>query len=363
MKFIDEYRDVGLGQKLIARINRLSTRPVRLMEFCGGHTVAILKHGIRQLLPPTVEMLSGPGCPVCVTANADLDKAIALANLPNVVITTFGDMMKVPGSYSSLQKAKAEGADIRIVYSIQDALDIAQDNPSKSVIFIGIGFETTAPTMAASVLEAEQRNINNFYILSLLKLCPPVIKAILDLGEIRLNGIVCPGHVSAIIGSFPYEFITRDYGIACVISGFEPIDILLSIAMLIEQVESDEPKVEIAYRRGVKPCGNVWALELLDKVFEVAEANWRGIGIVPNSGLRLKGDYERFDAQKVVTVTLPPPKEPKGCLCGEILRGVKVPGDCKLFRQVCTPEYPVGPCMVSSEGACAAYFHYGADHD
>jgi hydrogenase expression/formation protein HypD len=331
------------------------------MEFCGGHTVAIMRNGIRQLLPPTVEMLSGPGCPVCVTANSDIDKAIALARLPDVTITTFGDMMKVPGSYSSLQKARAEGADIRIVYSTQDALQIAKENTGKSVIFIGIGFETTAPTVAASVLQAKNEDIRNFYVLCLLKLCPPVMKALLDLGEIKLDGIVCPGHVSAVIGSRPYEFIPRDYGVGCVVSGFEPLDILLSVAMLVEQIESGKPKVEIAYRRGVKPEGNQKALELMDKAFEVAGADWRGIGIIPASGLKLRKEYERFDAEKAFTLKLEPVKEAKGCICGAILRGVKTPMDCKLFRKVCFPEHPVGPCMVSSEGACAAYYAYGAD--
>jgi hydrogenase expression/formation protein HypD len=331
------------------------------MEFCGGHTVAIMRNGIRQLLPPTVEMLSGPGCPVCVTANSDIDKAIALAQLPDVTITTFGDMMKVPGSYSSLQKARAEGADIRIVYSTQDALQIAKENTGKSVIFIGIGFETTAPTVAASVLQAKNEDIRNFYVLCLLKLCPPVMKALLDLGEIKLDGIVCPGHVSAVIGSRPYEFIPRDYGVGCVVSGFEPLDILLSVAMLVEQIESGKPKVEIAYRRGVKPEGNQRALEMMDKAFEVAGADWRGIGIIPASGLKLRKEYERFDAEKAFTLKLEPVKEAKGCICGAILRGVKTPMDCKLFRKVCFPEHPVGPCMVSSEGACAAYYAYGAD--
>ncbi len=362
MKFIDEFRNAELGQKLVAKIHQSSTKPVRLMEFCGGHTVSILKHGIRQLLPPTVEMLSGPGCPVCVTANDDLDKVIALARLPNAIITTFGDMMKVPGSYSSLQEAKAEGANIKIVYSIQDALNIAQDNPQKSVIFVGIGFETTAPTIAASIFEAEQRGIKNFHILSLLKLCPPVMRALLELGEVRLNGIVCPGHVSAIIGSYPYEFIPKEYNIACVISGFEPLDILFTIAMLIEQVEKGKTKVEIAYLRGVKPEGNTHALKLMDKVFEVGDANWRGIGVISKSGLKIRKEYQHFDTENVFPITTAPVREPKGCLCGEILRGVKTPLDCKLFRKTCIPEHPVGPCMVSSEGACAAYFHYGATY-
>jgi len=363
MKFLDEYRNAELGKKLVTKIERLSTKPARLMEFCGGHTVAIMRNGIRQLLPPTVEMLSGPGCPVCVTANVDIDKAIALSRLPNVIITTFGDMIKVPGSYSSLQQARAEEADIRIVYSTQDALQIARDNSQKSVIFIGVGFETTTPTIAASILQAEQEKIDNFHVLCLLKLCPPIMKTILDMGEIKLDGIVCPGHVSTIIGSHPYEFIPYDYGIACVVSGFEPLDILLSISMLVEQIESGKPRVEIAYRRGVKPEGNTRALELMNTIFEVADASWRGIGPVPASGLKLSTKYERFDAERAFTINLEPVREAKGCICGAILRGVKTPVDCKLFRKDCTPEHPVGPCMVSSEGACAAYYQYGVDYE
>ena len=359
MKFIDEYRNAGLGKRLIERIKRRSTKPVRLMEFCGGHTVTIFKHGIRQLLPPTIEMLSGPGCPVCVTANGDLDKAIALARLPDVIITSFGDMVRVPGSYSSLAEVKAEGADVRIVYSTQDALNIARNNPSKSVVFLGIGFETTAPTIAASILEATQQRIDNYYVLSLHKLCPPVIKAILDAGEVRLDGIICPGHVSAIIGSYPYHFVPRDYGIACVISGFEPLDVLLCVDMLVAQIESGKPGVEIAYRRGVRPEGNQRALEVMNQVFEPCDASWRGIGVVPQSGLMLRKKYRRFDAEQAFEIELEPPREPEGCLCGDILRGIKTPPDCRLFRRVCSPEHPVGPCMVSSEGSCSTYYQYG----
>jgi hydrogenase expression/formation protein HypD len=363
MKFIDEYRDMGLAKKLVARIGRLSTKPARLMEFCGGHTVAIMRGGLRQLLPPTVEMLSGPGCPVCVTANTNIDWAIALARLPNAIITTFGDMIKVPGSYSSLQQARSEGADVRIVYSTQDALQIARENPNKSAIFIGVGFETTAPTIAASILQAKADKISNFHILCLLKLCPPIMKALLDLGELKIDGIVCPGHVSTIIGSRPYEFIPRDYGIACVVSGFEPLDILMAVEMLVQQIEEERPQVEIAYRRGVKPEGNTRALELMESVFQVDSADWRGIGIVPASGLVFKAEYGHFDAAQVFPVTLEPIKEAKGCICGSILRGVQTPGDCKLFRKFCSPDHPVGPCMVSSEGACAAYYSYGDEMD
>jgi hydrogenase expression/formation protein HypD len=359
MKFIDEYRDPELGKRLIERIHRRSRNPVRLMEFCGGHTVTIFKHGLRQLLPATIEMLSGPGCPVCVTANADLDKAIALSKLSGIIITTFGDMLKVPGSYSSLQQAKAEGGDVRIVYSAQDALAIARGNPSQSVVFLGIGFETTAPTIAASILQAKQEEIGNYYVLSLHKLCPPVIKALLDAGEIRLDGIICPGHVSAVIGSRPYEFIPRDYGIACAVSGFEPLDILLCVDMLVAQIESGKPGVEIAYRRGVKPDGNRRALEVMARVFEPCAANWRGIGTVPASGLSIRKEYRHFCAEYTFKIKLEPPREPEGCLCGDILRGVKTPRDCKLFRRVCRPEQPIGPCMVSSEGSCSAYYLYG----
>jgi len=361
LKFIDEYRDIDTGKQLIERVKKISTRRARLMEFCGGHTISIMKNGIRQLLPDTIQMLSGPGCPVCVTANADIDKAIALARLPDTIITTFGDMLKVPGSYSSLQQERARGADIRIVYSTQDALQIARNNPGKSVIFIGIGFETTAPTIAAAILQAETEKINNFSVLCLLKLCPPVMKALLDLGEIKLDGIVCPGHVSAIIGSQPYEFIPRDYNIACVVSGFEAVDILLSVTMLVQQIETRSPRVEIAYRRGVRPKGNVTALSLMDRLFLPDAAAWRGIGELPGSGLKLRKEYERFDAGLLFPVAVEPVREAKGCICGAILRGVKTPADCQLFRKVCIPENPVGPCMVSSEGACSAYYAYGEE--
>jgi len=329
------------------------------MEFCGGHTVTIFKYGIRQVLPETIEMVSGPGCPVCVTANADLDKAIALSKIPDVIITTFGDMLKVPGSRSSLQKVKTDGADVRMVYSTMDALNIAKENPTKSVVFLGIGFETTAPTIAASILQAEERKIKNYHVLSLHKLCPPVIRAILDSGEVKLQGLICPGHVSAIIGSHPWEFIAQDYGIPCVVSGFEPLDILRCVDMLVAQIENGKSKVEIAYRRGVRPEGNQQALKLMEQIFEPCPAQWRGIGEVPSSGLKLRKEYQHFDAELAFDINPGPTYEPEGCLCGDILRGVKTPVDCQLFGRACTPEYPVGPCMVSSEGSCSAYYLYG----
>jgi hydrogenase expression/formation protein HypD len=369
VKFIDEYQNSDLAKKLAQRITGLSVKSVRLMEFCGGHTHAIMRYGIRQLLPETIEMKSGPGCPVCVTAIGDLDKAIALSRSPGVIITTFGDMMRVPGSYSSLQQAKAEGANIRIVYSTMDALEIAKASPNKSVIFIGIGFETTAPTIAASIVKAEEEGIENFYVLSFLKLTPPVMKALLGLGEIKLDGIIGPGHVCVITGSHPYGFIPEKYGVAYVISGFEPLDILLSVDKLVQQIETGSPKVEIAYRRGVKPEGNRKALELMQQVFEIDGADWRGIGIVPQSGLKINKQYQHFDANNAFSGLLrsacndKPAKEPKGCRCGDVVRGAATPPECKLFRKACTPEKPIGPCMVSSEGACAAYYQYGASYE
>lgn len=329
------------------------------MEFCGGHTVSIFKFGIRQTLPPTIEMVSGPGCPVCVTATPDIDKAIAVAGIPGVITATFGDMVKVPGSRASLQKARANGSDVKIVYSVLDALNIAKLNPEKTVVFIGVGFETTAPTIAASVLQAEQEKIRNYRVLSLHKLCPPVIKAILDAGEVKLDGLICPGHVSAITGSNAWEFVARNYGIPCVVSGFEPLDILQCVDMLVDQVEKHESKVEIAYKRGVTLEGNLQAQKIMAQVFEPCPAKWRGIGEVSNSGLRLRAEYAEYDAEVTFDIKTEPAIEPAGCICGEILRGVKTPADCRLFRKVCTPENPVGPCMVSSEGSCSAYYMYG----
>lgn len=360
MKLVDEFRNNEAIKKLVADIKRKSTKPARLMEFCGGHTVAIFRFGIRQLLPPHIEMLSGPGCPVCVTSTADLDRIIALAKMPNVIITSFGDLLRVPSSDSSLQKARAEGCDIRIVYSTLDALDIARRNRDKQVVFVGIGFETTTPTIAASVIQAEQERLDNYYIYSLHKLTPPVTKAILSSGETNLNGIIAPGHVSAITGSDAWKFIPEDYGVACSVSGFEPTDILYCVDKLVDQIESGKPKVESAYSRAVTAEGNIHAQRIMERVFEPAAANWRGIGEIEASGLKLKPQLSSFDAEQVFNIKVErPAKEPKGCICGDILRGVKTPLDCKLFRKPCTPENPVGPCMVSSEGTCAAYYHYG----
>jgi hydrogenase expression/formation protein HypD len=361
MKLVSEFRQPEMADGLVHSIKQHASQKARFMEFCGGHTVSIMKFGLRQLLPPTLTLTSGPGCPVCVTDNADLDKAIALASLPDVTVASFGDMVRVPGSRSSLQEAKAAGADVRVVYSTLDALSLARENPGKAVIFLGIGFETTAPTVAASVLQAEREGLKNYYVLSLNKLCPPVIRSLLDSGEVNLQGLICPGHVSAVIGSRPWEFIARDYGIPCVVSGFEPLDILQCIDMLTKQMANGEAKVEIAYRRGVSQAGNQTAIGIMEKVFEPAPARWRGFGEVPGSGLKLRSEFARFDAELNFDFDPGPTATPEGCLCGEVLRGVKSPRDCSLFRHVCTPTKPVGPCMVSAEGTCAAYYHYGED--
>jgi hydrogenase expression/formation protein HypD len=329
------------------------------MEFCGGHTHAIFRHGLRQLLPSTVRLRSGPGCPVCVTANSDLDHAIALARLPEVIVTTFGDMIRVPGSTTSLMAAKAEGADVRLVYSTLDALQIARDNPGRPVVFLGIGFETTVPTIAAAVLQAEAEDLRNFTILSMHKLTPPATRAILDAGQVFLAGIIGPGHVTTVIGSSSWDFLPQDYGVPCAIAGFEPLDILQAVAALVQMAEENRASVVNCYSRGVRPEGNPVAMSMVDKVFQVAMADWRGLGQVPDSGLTLRPKYARFDAALVHDVQPEPTREHKGCRCGEVLRGTLEPPECPLFRRACTPAQPIGPCMVSAEGACAAWFRYG----
>jgi hydrogenase expression/formation protein HypD len=361
MKYVDEFRDPELARTLLARITARSTRSLRLMEFCGGHTHAIMRYGLRTLLPPTVDLRSGPGCPVCVTANADLDRAIALSKVPEVILTTFGDMVRVPGSRESLQDAKARGADVRMVYSTLDALGIARQNPQRPVVFLGVGFETTAPTIAAAILQAQSEGLGNLTVLSLHKLTPPATRAILDAGELALDGIIGPGHVTTIIGSDAWQFLPADHGVPVAIAGFEPLDILRAVADLVEMVETGRPAVANTYARSVTPQGNRAALEAMDHVFEVSTAQWRGFGPVPASGLSIRADFERFDAGRLFDVDPGPTVEHKGCLCGDVLRGTVTPPECPLFDKACTPVRPIGPCMVSAEGACAAYYQFARD--
>lgn len=358
MKFTQEFRDPEAARALAQAIRTRSTRPTRLMEFCGGHTHAILRFGIPDLLPPTVELRSGPGCPVCVTSAADLDRAIALAQVQDVILTTFGDMIRVPGSRASLAQAKAEGADVRVIYSPLDALHIAAQNPSRPVIFLGVGFETTAPMVASALLGAEQDGLENF-IFSAHKLTPPATRAILDAGEVALDGVIGPGHVTTIIGSDGWQFLPREYRMPVAIAGFEPLDILRAILALVEMVEDGRADVVNTYARSVRPEGNVAAQRVMEQVFEVADAEWRGFGVIPASGLRLRERYARFDAARAFPIEIAPSQEPPGCRCGDVLRGVIPPTGCPLFSKVCTPQNPIGPCMVSAEGACAAYYRYG----
>ena len=358
MKYLSEYRNGSLASKMVERIRDLSSKPARFMEICGTHTVAIFKSGVRQVLPEHVSLISGPGCPVCVTATRDIDKAIQVARIPNVIVTTFGDMVRVPGSESSLKQEKSRGADVRMVYSTMDALEVAEQNPDKKVVFLGIGFETTAPTIAASVIAAQSRGIKNFLVLSAHKLLPPAMDALLSGGNVDVSGFICPGHVSVVIGTDPYEMVAAQYNTPCVVVGFEPLDILQGIYMLVSQIEAGEARVEIQYRRAVAPAGNQNAVSTMLRVFEPCDAPWRGLGVIPKSGLAFREQYSAFDAEAHFGLDVPDSPEPPGCKCGDILRGVVTPVECKLFRNLCNPENPVGPCMVSSEGTCAAYYKY-----
>ena len=356
LKYIDEYRNEEIAKKIIKGIKITSKKQVNLMEVCGTHTVSIFRNGIKNILPENIHLLSGPGCPVCVTPIHSIDEIIALAREKGFIITTFGDMIRVPGSTTSLEKEKADGADIRMVYSALDALSIARNNPHKNIVFMGVGFETTSPTIASTVLKARKEGIKNFSVLSVAKIMPPAMNALLD-GEVNIDGFICPGHVSAIIGSKPYAFIAEKYKIPCVISGFEPLDILQGIYMLIRQIEEEKSKIEIQYKRVVKPEGNIIALQRLKEVFQIVDSNWRGIGNIEKSGLDFKEEFFDYNARKF-NIHVEESREFLGCRCGEVLKGIIIPTDCPLFKTACTPENPKGACMVSSEGTCAAYYKY-----
>lgn len=360
MKYVDEFRDNTIAQGLIEEIQKTmdGVGPLTLMEVCGTHTMAIFRYGIKDLLPDNIELLSGPGCPVCVTENSYLDRAIAYSKINDVIVATFGDMMRVPGSSSSLEKAKASGRDVRVVYSTLDALKIARDNPQNRVVFLGVGFETTSPTTGVCILEAERLNLRNFFVLSGHKLIPPAIRVLLNGRNAKIDGFISPGHVSTIIGKRPYEFISSEYGLSCVIAGFEPLDILQAIYMLVVQIKKKSPSIEIQYKRSVAEEGNPRALGLMEEVFVAEGSEWRGIGRIPASGLGIRERFNRFDAKSNIDVEVEATKENKACICGEILQGKKRPTECALFGKACTPEDPLGACMVSSEGTCAAYYKY-----
>jgi len=339
-------------------MSRKNKEQIRLMEVCGTHTMAIARSGIKKALPKNIELISGPGCPVCVTPQKGIDKAIKIASIKNVIMTTFGDMMRVPGTNNSLHSLKGEGKDVRVIYSCLDALNIAKDNPDKKVVFMGVGFETTSPTVAAAVLEAERERLKNFSVLSNFKAIFPALEAIAGSRHLKIDGFICPGHVSVITGSNPYKKIAKYYKKPCVIAGFEPDDILKGIRRLIMKLRKDEYDVEIEYERAVQTEGNPTALRVLDTVFRPVDSIWRGLGLIQKSGLKLRKRYKVFDAEEKFKVKVPESYPLKGCICAKILTGEKLPADCKLFKKVCSPESPIGPCMVSSEGTCAAYYRY-----
>ena len=362
MSLFAPFRDPQLAQVQIAAIRRTVAEfpgTMTLMEVCGTHTMAICQHGIRTLLPDNIRLISGPGCPVCVTPVGYVDHAVALARRPGTIIATFGDMVRVPGSSSSLSREQAAGADIRVVYSPLDAVALAEQQPGQNVVFLGVGFETTTPTIAGAVVTARRKELSNFFVLCAHKTIPGPMAVLADDPELRVDGYLCPAHVSAIIGAEAYRPLAERHKIPCVITGFEPLDILQGVLMLARQIIAGEARVETQYRRVVKPEGNLKAQQLLAEVFEPCDANWRGIGVIPGSGLQLREEYAAFDATLQLPVTLEPPREHAGCRCGEILKGKLRPADCPLFRTVCTPEEPVGACMVSSEGTCAAEYKYG----
>jgi hydrogenase expression/formation protein HypD len=334
-------------------------RPLKLMEVCGTHTVEIFRHGIRSIIPQTITLLSGPGCPVCVTSVRDVDAAIAIAKTPNVTLTTFGDMMRVPGGSESLLEARSVGADVRVLYSPLDVIALAKKEPKREFVFFGTGFETTSPLIAASIAQAEAGGLGNISVYAAFKLVPPALKALLDSPDVQVDGFILPGHVSTIIGVKPYGFVAEQYKKPSVIIGFEAKEIIEGILMIVRQIATKRAAVEIQYRTVVRPEGNPRAVELLDKYFETSDAYWRGIGVIPGSGLKLREHYASFDANLKFHPPVSDATEPELCSCGDILRGVKIPTECALFGTGCTPDNPVGPCMVSTEGSCAAYYKYG----
>lgn len=352
------FKDPKLARGLIETVHRLAPEHATLMEVCGTHTVAIARNGIRDLMPEGLRLASGPGCPVCVTCNRDIDTVIALARIPNVTITTFGDMTRVPGSTSSLLAEQAAGRSVEIVYSPLDALAFAKAHPEREVVFVGVGFETTTPLVAMAIKRAKAMGLSNFTVFAAHKNMPGALELLVGDPTLELDALILPGHVSTIIGAEPYRFLAEKYGIPGVITGFEPVDVLQGIAMLVRQLHEGRAEIEIAYARGVMPEGNPVALAAIDEVFETCTATWRGLGDIPGSGYRIRDEFANFDAVRRFEPDVESTRDPKGCRCGDVLRARIAPNECPLFRTVCTPENPVGPCMVSSEGSCAAYYRY-----
>ena len=353
-----QFKDPDLAKGLIRAIQGFAPEQANLMEVCGTHTVSIARNGIRALMPEGTHLLSGPGCPVCVTSNRDIDTVIALSRIPEVTIASFGDMTRVPGSSSSLLQEKAKGAQVEIVYSPLDALSYAQQHPEREIVFVGVGFETTTPLVAMAIKRAQALGLKNFSVFAAHKNMPHALEAIVADPSLKVDALILPGHVSTIIGAQPYEFLAKEYGIPGVITGFEPVDVLQGIAMLMRQLYEGRAEIEIAYARGVMKQGNPVALAAIEDVFETCTAQWRGLGPIEKSGYRIREKYADFDALKRFDVHIEETKNPKGCRCGDVLRAAMAPNECPLFAKACTPENPLGPCMVSSEGSCAAYYRY-----
>jgi hydrogenase expression/formation protein HypD len=360
MKFSEEFRDKELVRDLTARLARLSRGPATIMEVCGTHTMSVARFGLKALLPEEVRLISGPGCPVCVTAPWDLDAFLALGRLPGVILVTFGDMLKVPATDGTLERVRAQGADVRVVYSPLDAVDLARQTPGREVVFFGVGFETTMPATALAIKTAAAAGLANFRVFCVHKTMPQALRALLASGEVKISGLLLPGHVTTIIGVEAYDFIPAEFGLPCAVAGFEPLDVLLGVEAILQQQRQGAARVDNVYQRAVRPQANPRAQKLLAEVFAPADAAWRGLGLIPGSGVEIREEFAPFDARRRyahILAAVPEPR-PSVCRCGEVLRGVMAPAECPLFGTTCTPAQPLGPCMVSQEGACAAAFRY-----
>ncbi len=360
MKYSEEYRNRELVQKLSRQIRDLAPGPATLMEVCGTHTMSVARFGLKSLLPPALKLVSGPGCPVCVTDQGDIDGYLALGSMPEAILATFGDMVRVPGSATSLEKARSQGTQVRVVYAPLDAVALARENPHQEVIFFGVGFETTMPATALALKVAAAERVTNFSVFSVHKTMPAALRALLGSGELKVSGLLLPGHVTTIIGPQAYNFIPEEFRIPCAVTGFEPVDILLGVASIVRQIQENRPLVDNVYTRAVKAPVNLRAEALLAEIFVPEDAAWRGLGIIPGSGAGLREELASFDARRRFADMLAqvPPAKATACRCGEVLRGALAPRRCPQFDQACTPSQPLGPCMVSSEGACAAAYRY-----
>jgi hydrogenase expression/formation protein HypD len=361
MKYVDEFRRENLARRISAQIKKIMPeQEIKLMEVCGSHTQGFHRFGLGRLLPKNLKFISGPGCPVCVSSQGYIDQAINLAKSKNNIIVTFGDMLRIPGTDSTLENERAQGGSVQVVYSALDSLGVAQNHPDKKVIFLAVGFETTAPTIGLSIISAKRAGLKNLFFYSALKLIPPAMGYLAQDKKLALKGFLCPGHVSAVIGTLPYTFIPRKYGLACCVCGFEPVDILEGIYLLIRQIRNRHPQVENQYLRAVTTKGNLKAKMILEQVFGVSDACWRGLGEIPKSGLKIRKEFSQFDAERefILSRRKLTIRNPDKCLCADILKGLIPPPACPLFGRLCNPEHPVGPCMVSNEGACSVYYRY-----